>query len=671
MPSLRAAWGRTGTRLACASGDLQERQTALPRTSQLPLPGAPAPAPFLLVARHNFIAPARHRRPWTQSMLRRAARNLAEPGVTRQVEGAHNMAGSAAEDKGGTSMAERVNMQGIGQKHALRQRALDDVRAALDKKEMLSEEMHSHLERLRADSAPESWDRLFFWLVSVREKALADQIASICRDVRLDMWKSVSNDEEMLSQLLPMCDQFNHESDASIASLRTKLGAMSHVTRGSFRPGQDMLDSITKMAKFGSTASDQMIRVIVEELYIRRGHHEQVCSLCAEILKFRGHDRHRMLSSTLVEDLLGAVLAEMRNRQNPDFAKSIAREFSPLRPYRGDSLRHNRLLGQCVKILERRARSLGLGVPPAHDGADQLARASALALGISERRQGPTPAEIARHVDRHYPLSHGFLCLGQPATAALLARPGLPLAQSILLAMTSHKLAGIRHTPHSWQNALATLEMLLGCKRTVGIRVGSRATKRWQAEMRGLRMWGCLLEMEMYLRLKMSGSDVATSSKVGGLPALELDGLHVEIYSALDDAWASGRAVTTQPADPVDALAKSAFGDSPLRDKDTPSGRVPRKVMVIADCPLGLFPDLAALKVRLATALESDVRLGAMFLLRRNRGRYAHAFLKNPSRAAQIPNSAKTLIEQALRINIANFANSGSRLSPFETASQV
>jgi len=555
---------------------------------------------------------------------------------------------------GGAPAAKRAPMITGRSKEARRQQALDAARGALAKRKKLSGHVLECLDRTRADSLPESWDRLFFELLNLDEDDLAASMARISKEMRQDLWTGIRGDGDMIAQITPMCAHFTRARDAAVGDLRHKLAAMSDSVPGSFRPGSEMRALVVNMARFGSMADDRMIRVIIDEVYIRNGHHDGVCDICEDILGFTGCDRHRMLSSTLVEGLVGAVLAEL---QRP-MAFPTDGEFSPLMPDPGERLRPASLLARCRRILRSRAGSLGLDVPPG-PGGDSLQRAMALALSLSGRKDMPGQAEIFAQVRQRHPRSYGFLLRGAippmvtgsahiapPAKGdpARLAPRSSPLAQSIISAMASRGQGHMRPVTHFRQNALWLLDLLLDGMDRAKAGADARTMKMWRAGLRGRRMWGCLLEMELYLRLRLAGaSPSAVPAAAGAITALELYGCRVEAHSAMDGA---ARGDAARAGDPAARIAEGILGDARLVVEGNP------KTVAIVDCPPWLCPDLGQLEGRLRAARALGHWQGALYLVQHDRGHYAHRLLKNPGPAAHIPNRALRLVARALRLDI-------------------
>lgn len=549
---------------------------------------------------------------------------------------------------GRASAGGKEPMQGGGPKMDLRQ-TLADVRDALEKrKRPPPEDILSLLARMDEGSQPAEWDELFYSLVALGEKRPADRVAEACRHVRLLAWMEIDDDASVLSEVRPMLEQFALTVDDAEESLRAMLVAMSTAARRPFQPGREMRAFIVNMARFASVMDDRVIRAIVEELYVRRGHHGRVCDICSDMLEFRGLDRRRMASSTLVEDLLGAVLARMQHARARVPSPAAHGGDSVLLPDLGASLR-DRELDRCAAILGRRARSLGLAVPPAPTGGNALSWAMALALGIAARRQPYSPTELAEHAKLYHPRSHGFLRLGHPSALSRLADPGSRLAQNILLAMTSERLARSGGALRFGQDALGLLDVLLECVDRSGFVGGSAVTKKWRAGIRGSRLWESLLDMEIRLRLWVVASPMGLDPGRGGA-VLGLDGCRVETRSCMDD-MPPAHGGATQDGDPASRVASDMLGQSRLAGVGM--------AVTIVDCPAELFPDLGMLAARLERLLSSGGHPGALYLVRRDGGRYAHKFLKNPNSPTGISGAAKSLIERSLGLDIVKLTGHG------------
>lgn len=552
---------------------------------------------------------------------------------------------------GAPPAAEAVSMLEARPRGDSRQEALEGVRETLDKRGKLTGAFLSYLEGMRADSPVESWDRLCFELSALRETNLAGEIARICRDMRTEAWAEIDGDDGLLSHILPMCAQFVYSRDDATESIRLKLASMSDTVSSSTRPAGKMHAFMVNMARFGSMADDRMILAIAEELYIRRGHLGSLCDICGDILRFSGRDRARLMVSTLVEDTIGSILNELQRLHVRAYASSVDSGLFPLIAHIGEHS-PDALLDKCVKLLARRARSLGLAVPSAPRGHIGAIWASALAHRISARTQVYDPDQIARHAGRYYRRSYGFLGLSHARAVSRLGKHGIILVENASSAIALRELAVVRDPLPTGQDALGLLEIMLGRMERLGIAADPAVTKKWRSGMLGSRLWGSLLEMEMHLRLKIAGSRVLAVPVPGGRGiVLDLGDCHVEAYSPLDVA----------PTENARAARSSDLGPGTEGDMfgRARSGDEADRTVVAVDCTMGTPADLEDMAGMLAPALDSGRQPGALCLVRREGTRLAHAFLEN-SGHAEIQNSATMAIRRALELDLAKSANPAS-----------
>lgn len=520
------------------------------------------------------------------------------------------------------------------------QKALEGVRATLERKGKLTPAFLSYLEGMRDDSPVESWDRLCFELSALGEPNLAGGIARICRDKRTEAWSRIDGDDGLLLHIAPMCAQFGYSGDDATESLRFKLASMSDTVSDGIRPAEKMRAFVVNMARFGSTADDRMIRAVAEEVYVRRGHLGRLCDICGDILRFSGRDKGRLMSSTLVEDIIGAVLAELPRWHGRAHASSAATGSFPLIPYIGEHP-PDKVLGMCKKLLASRARHFRLAVPRAPRGRIGIVWASALAHRISARAQESSPEEVVRHARQNHPRSYMFLGLNRARMVLRLAERGALLAENASSAIALRGLAGMCDPLPIGQDALGLLDAMLWRMERQGIAASPAATKRWRSGMLGTRLWGSLLEMELHLRLRMAGAEVREAPAPGGrgIP-LELGACRVEAYSPLDgEPPGDGHA-----GDPGPDSAGGMFG------RTRPAGEAGRTVVVV-DCTMGAPVDPEDMESTLAPALDSGMQPGALCLVRREWGRQEHALLK--SRRSAIPDSAARAIGRALEMDLA------------------
>jgi len=547
----------------------------------------------------------------------------------------------APHSSGGGEPGPRVDMPEPPARSASgRQGALDRVMYALAKEKKLSGAIGSHLDRMRPDSPLAMWDGLFFELHHLNEPKLASKIADVCKEIRTNAWRGIVDDDGLLSHLGPMLSQFTYSSDDAAESLRFKIASMSNTVRASFVPGEKVRALVVNMAKFGSLQDYRMIRAIVEELYVRRDNLWGACGICEDILRFSGRDKSRMMASTLVEDMVGDVLAELQRIKSRDYAFSVDRGIFPLLASPADPS-HGRLLERLVMLLVRRASSLGLAVPRDPSGSARLFWASALAHRVSAHTRRFRPEEIVRHAKLRHERAFGFLGLGHVMAVSRLHSRGHALVENASSAIALQMLAGVRAPLPLEQDALGLLDSLLGHMGSLGIDAGPEAEKKWRAGMLGPRLWGSLLEMEALLRLRAANVGVRPAPGGHGV-ALELDGLRVEAHSPLDGLPPEQDRAERDGSheDPVDMLGRAGHAGEA------------RRTMVIVDCTVGAPVGLEALAGVLSPGFAPDGQPGALCLVRREHDSHEHLLVKNPH-IAEILDSATDPVRRALGVDIA------------------
>lgn len=496
---------------------------------------------------------------------------------------------------------------------------------------------------MRPDSPLEMWEGLFFELHSIEEHKLAERIADVCKEIRTNAWKKIVDDEGILLHLRPMLSQFTYASGDAAESLRFKIASMSGTIRSTLVPGKKVRALVVDMARFGSLADDRMIRMAVEELYVRRDHLWEACGICEDIVKFSGRDKNRMLASTLVDEIVGDVLAELQRLRSRDYAFSVDRGLLPLLASPADGSR-DRLLERLVQLLVRRASPLDLAVTHSPRGGARLFWASALAHRVSAHTRWFEPGVIARHAERRHRRSFAFLDLGRATAVSRLEAHGHALVENASSAIALRRLAGVRAPLPSGQDALGILDGLLGNMELHGIDAGPEAMAKWRVGMLGPRLWASLLEMEAHLRLRVAGARALPVPGGRGV-ALELDGLRVGAYSPLD-GQPPEHDRATRAGDAGNRAAGGVFGQA------APAGKA-RRAVVIVDCTVGAPAGLDALAGVLAPDFSMAEQLDALCLVRREHGRREHLLVKNPYRAEQFPDSVADPVMRALGLDIA------------------
>lgn len=276
-----------------------------------------------------------------------------------------------------------------------RRMALEQVGAALGK--MPGEENANVLELAKSmmpNSIVDSWDTLYVELQKLGHKSLADTIAQECQGARMEIWQSVDSDSDAISQMASIGDQFLAAYSSNLGNFRHALGTMLEHMKSSFRPGKAMDDRVVDMARFGSGADDWMIKAVLEEMYLERGLYEQACGVCSRILEFEGYDMHRMVASTVVEDMLSEILAHLRRCENEGHVDGMIERGLPISAKCKDRAHLESLASQCLRLLERRAGLLGLDIVPDGREGDPLRKAADFALMVQARRSMRDAGEI-------------------------------------------------------------------------------------------------------------------------------------------------------------------------------------------------------------------------------------------------------------------------------------
>jgi len=501
---------------------------------------------------------------------------------------------------------------------------------------------------MRPNSVAEAWDGLHLELERLKEPALAEAVAMECRQARGEAWQSMKSDGDVISQLVPMGEQFASSHASSVSRYRQKIASMAAHTRP-FRLGPEMEDHVVDMARFGSMADDWMTRVVIDELYLTRGMYGEVVSICGRILGFRGHDRHKMMASTLVEDMLGALLAHLERCESAGYVDGMASRGMPISPRCKEKGHREGLALECLRALERRAEILGLEIRPRAAGGSVLRRASDYALKVRARITIPGAGEIVRHVRENYPESYAFLGLDDPGVAERAAKGQVPLVEGIPAQAGTAHTAGAQGGRRPASEALEALERMLRFKRESGTGVRPGTLQRWRAEILGEQLRACLFEMGVYLRLVRAGAEVETDA---GAPAgrgdgagagLRVDGCMAGVYTPLDrGVLAHGRAARIE--NPDDALVDRVVMDAQTRDMGG------NRAVAIVNCPGGELGNAEALRERMEARLVGASQPGAVFLVRNGSGPRAVACLVNSGAAAAVPEETLRTIQGALEL---------------------
>lgn len=236
-------------------------------------------------------------------------------------------------------------------------------------------------------SVAEAWDGLHVELLRLGEGEMAGAAAGEAMEARAEAWRSMRSDADVISQVNGMGERSAASHASCVGMYRQGLAAMAERS-GHPRPGRGMEDHVVDMARFGSMAEDWMVMAVIDELYLERGLYAEACAICERIMEFVGHDRDRMVASTLVEDALGALLAHLERCEASGHVDHMVAMGMPVSPAFRDGGHREGLALRCLGLLKRRARDLGLGPGPEAEGGGLLRRAMDYALEIGARRGG-------------------------------------------------------------------------------------------------------------------------------------------------------------------------------------------------------------------------------------------------------------------------------------------
>lgn len=535
--------------------------------------------------------------------------------------------------------------------------ALEQVGAALGKLD--GEENASVLElakNMRPNSIVDSWDTLYVELHRLGHRDLAYTIARECQAARMEIWQSVDSDGDAISQMTSMGNQFLAAYSSNLSNFRHMLGTMLAHMKPSFRPGRDMDDRVVDMARFGSGADDWMIKAVLEEMYLERGLYEQACGICSRITEFDGYDMHRMMASTLVEDMLNEILGHLHRCKDARHVDHMVERGLPVSPKCKDGEYLDSLATKCLELLERRAARLGLDIVPDKRENNLLRKAADFALGVQARRRTRDAAEIEEHIRSAYPESHSFLELDQEWVLRKMTEQKVPLVQDISSKIECQDLARIRNVECSAKGALDMLEPMLRFRKARGIRVDPGVASRWKRGIRGMELWECLLEMDLHLRFVRAGSDVAVDVALRGADGkkkgeqgpnvdLRVGECLVEVYSPKDKEVLVPNHVTS-----VRKPGK-ALMDAVLKKSQLPHVGGEQTVLVVG-CAGGEFFNIDILRPRLEERLGDGEQPGAIFFVLQDGGRYRIECIVNKNAVAAIPDKTMTAIRGALELEM-------------------
>jgi len=504
---------------------------------------------------------------------------------------------------------------------------------------------------MRSNSVAGAWDTLAIELARIEDKECAQAALQEGQLVRVEVWRAMEGDKDVISQLVPLGNRFLAVYSEGIMDFRRMLGTMV-AYMGPLRLDGEMGDHVVNMARFGSGADDWMVRIVIGELYLERGLFEEALGICERMIRFKGNDRARMLGSTLIEQTLNSVLGHLHRCEEPGHVDYMVGRGMPISPRCRDDKYLKRLKRRCLSLLRRRARSLGLRIKPDPKENNTLRKASDFAQDVQARRQVHKAEDIVAHIRERYPESYAFLGLASQRTVRNMAKKQVFLFQNISTQIEIQRIAKARNMDSDSRTALDWLEPMLKFRKARKMGDGEGAMKKWKEGMRGDQLWDFLFEMDVYLRLVRVGADVKADIKIPkigeeGMAEIDLmvDGCLAEVFAPLDNEVFVDSHVTSIE-DPGTRLMDDVLGKRQLRHVDK------RMAMMIVKCSGGDYGNVLALGTKLKLQLRAAAQPGAVFFVSQNDDRYNVTCLVNPKAAARIPKQTIRTVQEALALDM-------------------
>lgn len=502
-------------------------------------------------------------------------------------------------------------------------------------------------ENMRPNSVAEAWDTLGFELARLEDKEGAHVAFQEGQLVRVEVWRGMGADKDVILQLVPLGNRFLAVYSGGLTDFRRMLGLMAAYMKP-LRLDTDMADHVVNMARFGSGVDDWMTQTVIGELYLERGLFEETLGMCERMIRFKGHDRARMMGSTLIEQVLNSVLGHLHRCEEPGHVDYMVGRGMPVSAMCKDGKHLERLKLRCLALLKRRARSLGLRIRPDPKENNTLRKASDYAQDIRARRQIHRTGVIVGHIREHYPESYAFLGLDSQRAVAKMAKNQVLLFQNVSAQIEIQRIARDRNEGSPASAALDWLEPML--KYGKAHKMGGGAIKKWKKGMRGDQLWDYLFEMDVYLRLVRAKAKVVADVKIPKIGEegeveidLKIDGCLAEVYSPLDNEIFVDSHVTSIE-DPGTRLMDDVLGKRQMKHVGK------RMAMMIVKCSGGDYSNVLALRTKLKLQLRAAAQPGAIFFVNHDGDRYNAACIVNPKAAARIPKQTIRVIQKALAL---------------------
>lgn len=421
------------------------------------------------------------------------------------------------------------------------------------------------------------------------------------------------DEQKAYLQIRRACEEFGTDCARAMDRARDKIGRTGLNTGGA---SPELRAYIVDMIKRG--LEDVLALDILDRVYLQNGLYDECLDICDDILRFDGYARDIMVGSTLVEC-------------------SVHRLVSLLPTEQASQQKRVKLAARCTRVLEGRARMLGMDMFEHGEESDPLYRADLIAMDIYSRRHFEAPGEIAR-LFQGYPRLCEFLG-HDPDKMLSRAQKKTYLAYYASVAINVRRSTPFHGIPRA--GPLDELESLLEAMERRGLDSRDGRYGAWRSGICGMELLQRSLEMRLYLHFLAVDDNPELEPHIdnGKRADLRVGDLYIEAFAPHEASrTAFGHMLRKSgPGDMVDKLGKKSQIDS--------FGH--RHSMIIMEDPHDYARDGWFLE-RLTRMISRHAQLGGVLVAMDAKSHYTCRLVRNPSAGREITPGMERMVMRAL-----------------------
>ena len=426
------------------------------------------------------------------------------------------------------------------------------------------------------------------------------------------------NDKKIYMALRRVCDPYIEEYQDHLLETGTKLELVLQEINLDASPTVALRKRIVGMIRYGYVDEGMLLQILLH-VYVNRGLYDELLDVCEDVLNFKGDDRNRLLSSTLVESAIHQIVYRLAETDSLDANAPLA--------------------SRCLHMLERRARTLRLNIDMRTDETDQFRKVSLIALDVVHRRSFEPARTLAPWIRKKYPYLSKTLNLNREKISSMIRKKApLLYVASILLRLEKDKLV----VPKSAFRTFDELEHMLQLVLLDNVKTdNTERYNEWKVDTCNKKLYQSLFEMRLYLHLRNIAARVELEPPIDDPKCADLKvrDIYIEAYSPHDVLPTAFGHVP--PANPYDDLIYRIF------NKDQIEYFGARKSLLAVEDP-GNYVNDATFQEKLSKELMLCPQLGGVLVVQNRGSCNVVSFVRNPDAEFPISSIDETLLKSSL-----------------------